>query len=78
MTAAVAAALSPFALDQENQVSSELSASFGFVVALCFAIPGGRAFPADSTAAVAAALSHLLWAKTVQLHQRTLRHRILS
>ena len=47
----------PLALDQEGPAPPEFSASSGFVVAHCFGIPGGRAFPADFTAAVAAALS---------------------
>ena len=54
--AAEVAALLPFALDQEGPAPPELCASSGFVVALCFAIPGRRASPADFTVAVAAAL----------------------
>ena len=50
----------PFALDQESPATSELSASSGSVVAHCFAIPGGRAFPADFTSATAAALPFAL------------------
>ena len=41
--------------DQEGPASSELSASSKSVVSLCFAIQGGRAFPADFTVVVAAA-----------------------
>ena len=46
-TAAVAAALSPFALDQEGPASSQLSMSPSSVVALCFANSGGRTSPTD-------------------------------
>ena len=44
-TAAASAALLPFALDQEGPAPLQISASSVFVVALCFAIPGGRASP---------------------------------
>ena len=54
-TAAAAEAMfMPPALDQEGPASPKLSASSGFVVALCFATSGGRACPADFMAAVAA------------------------
>ena len=42
----MATALSPLALDQEGPTPSELSASSRSVMALWFAIPGGRASPA--------------------------------
>ena len=47
----------PLALDQEGPAPTELSASSGFVVAHCFAIPRRRASPAGFVAAVAAASS---------------------
>ena len=56
LTATVAVALLQFALDRERPDPLEISASSGFVIALCFAIPWSRASPAGITAAVAAAL----------------------
>ena len=43
----------PLASDQEGPAPPELSASSGFVVAHCSAIPRGRTFPADFMAAAA-------------------------
>ena len=55
--AAAAAMFMPLALDQEGPAPPELPARPGPLVALCEAIPGCRASPADFTAAVTAAPS---------------------
>ena len=60
-------------LDQGDPASPELSASPGFVVALCFAIPGGPAFPAGIATAVMPALFQLQQ-KTLRVQRRSLAH----
>ena len=45
----------PYAVDQEGPAPPQLFMSSSSVVALCFAMPGGRASPAEFTAVAAAA-----------------------